>query len=700
MPKSSKKRKEKAADFAKAKLKLGKGKQPASNVIDTSFKARSVALPNQTIRTEEHVAEHGVPTTRRRLTYDDLLVHLRHYSPGMRKDALQGLRELLGDHPELIVPNLGSLLNAVAKLIADDDHSVRKSLITFLEWVLDQIPSSALIPHAPPLLLFAAAALAHILAAVRADAVRVIRVLLEHVPTAVVSGAGLRSVAEEGPGARILDGLLAALGIGDSRGVGGDASLTNSTKSTLLSTLSLFLQHALVSPSSSASPGATTGSIPTWYFANSFPSVTAFESFVGTFASRDSNLGLLEGYAELDKFGIVRGPIGCDLDTLESGDLGLDFDNLENGTGSDTSALTVLASRLHPLLTATFLDNAPQLNLELSSTSASLDLVLNVTNLTRLIYGAAIRDGNPNEETFDNLNALLGHMAPYFPFGDRIGLGIGETIGIKVREAMQTLNLAYCELVSLLVSRTLPTDPISRRRAKKGGKGTGEDLGGSQVSEVAAYIVRCLRGGAGSTTGLASALSSTSYIALLPTLWALRTEQDVMSTVLQHATSGSGVGNKAVKRAATEFVGRIVLLDSDPRCISTVGLDKESVKEWVLGLPRTVWEFGEKDVRGTEVVLLVLLRVNQRRLFDEMTLGVLRHRLAPFFIIDHATRGPVPGPWTKLPEHTQRLALDTASSLCQGGEEGVAELSSAVERATAGKKPADYWQYVRVTPQP
>jgi hypothetical protein len=40
MPKASKKRKEKAADFAKAKLKLGKGKQLPSNAIDTSFKAR------------------------------------------------------------------------------------------------------------------------------------------------------------------------------------------------------------------------------------------------------------------------------------------------------------------------------------------------------------------------------------------------------------------------------------------------------------------------------------------------------------------------------------------------------------------------------------------------------------------------------------------------------------------------------------
>lgn len=59
---------------------------------------------------------------------------------------------------------------------------------------------------------------------------------------------------------------------------------------------------------------------------------------------------------------------------------------------------------------------------------------------------------------------------------------------------MQTLNLAYCELVSLLVSRNLPNEQVSRRRAKKGGKGTGGGTSGSQVGEIAAYIIRCLRG--------------------------------------------------------------------------------------------------------------------------------------------------------------------------------------------------------------
>ncbi|KAG9125814.1 hypothetical protein FRC07_006109 [Ceratobasidium sp. 392] len=532
MPKSSKKRKEKAADFAKAKLKLGKGKKPASNEIDTSFKARSVALPNQTIRTEEHVTEQGVPTTRRRLTYDDLLVHLKHYSPATRRDALQGLRELLGDHSEMIVPNLGSLLGAVAKLIADD---------------------STLTPHTPPLLLFTAAALAHISATVRADAVRIVSVLLERAPQTVVSGASLRERGEEGPGARILEGLMAAVGAGESKGVGSNISLTNAAKTVLLETLSIFLQHALRNPS--VALDSQNDPFPTWYFNSAFPSTSAFDSFVSILAPR-APLGESNG-TKLDRFDLVSGPIGCDLDILQADSFEVD----QTGSDVEDNALNVLVSRLHPILTATFLDNAPQLRLDPASSFASVELVVKVAELARLIYGTSIRDGNPNEETFKNLNALLSHIAPYFPFGETVGLRVGESANIKTREAMQNLNLAYCELVSLLVSRSRQSLESSSRytQPKKRGTGLSDDLGGKQVCEVAVYVVECLRGEIGSATGLASALSLATYTTLLPTLWALRNEQEVLSTVLQHATSTLG-GGKSTKRAAVEFVGRIVLV--------------------------------------------------------------------------------------------------------------------------------------------
>ncbi|KDN39175.1 hypothetical protein RSAG8_08946, partial [Rhizoctonia solani AG-8 WAC10335] len=457
-----------------------------------------------------------------------------------------------------------------SKLIADDDHSVRKSLISFLEWVLDRIPAPTLIPHAPPLLLFAAAALAHISAPVRADSVRVIGILLERVPRAVVSGASLRGTKEEGPGARILDGLLAALGVGDSRGVGSDPSLSDSTKNTLFATLSAFLQHALTTSSPASNPG---NSIPTWFLAGSFPSSTAFDSFITLLAPCElSTAQRNKGAIGLNKGELVAGPMDCDLDGLDT-IATLDIDTLKKDSG--LNPLAVLVSRIHPLLTATFLDNAPQLRLPTQISVQSLELVLSVVELARLTYGALIRDGHASEETFDSLTAFMAHMAPYFPFGEGISLTTVEPANVKTREGFQTLNLTYAELVSLHISRTAPNDPGARRRGKKGGKPMTER---KQVDEVASYVVRALRGEVGSPPGLPSELSLIAYTSLLPTIWALRSENGVIPATMQYATSGSGTGNKAVKRAAVEFMGRIILINSDPLCAEIPSLDNASLE--------------------------------------------------------------------------------------------------------------------------
>ncbi|KAG9074105.1 hypothetical protein FRC06_010931 [Ceratobasidium sp. 370] len=316
--------------------------------------------------------------------------------------------------------------------------------------------------------------------------------------------------------------------------------------------------------------------------------------------------------------------------------------------------------------------------------------------LTRLIYGASIRDESPNDEIFESLNTLLGYITPYFPFGELVGLGIGEIANIKAREAMQGLDIAYCELVSLLLSRPQQPEQGSKRhpRPKKRGAGLSDEFGGKQVREVAAYVVKCLRGEIGSTTSFAPTLSPAAYTTLLPTLWALRGEQGVMSATLRHSTSTPG-GNKPIKQATVEFVGRIVLLDSDPCCITPVGLDREIVKEWALELPRTIWEFGERAVRGSEIVLLVLLRMNQRKSFDHATLRELRRRLIPFFMFTSASGSFVAGPWARLPKETQKLALDLVSSLCQGGSEDTALLAKAIKRATTDKQLLDYWNSIR-----
>ena len=77
----------------KAKLKVGKAKQPAANATNTSVKVKRVSLPSQTVGrgSLEEGAEASTsagPTTKRRLGLDDLVGQLGHYSVHVRKGAL------------------------------------------------------------------------------------------------------------------------------------------------------------------------------------------------------------------------------------------------------------------------------------------------------------------------------------------------------------------------------------------------------------------------------------------------------------------------------------------------------------------------------------------------------------------------------------------------------------------------------------
>ncbi|KAA1090592.1 hypothetical protein PGT21_006248 [Puccinia graminis f. sp. tritici] len=81
------------------------------------FKPAPIALPNQRIRTENA----AIPTTKSNLTLDDLIVRLRHYSPNTRKEALQGLQELLDAHRTIWRLNLGTVIHSCACLISDEN---------------------------------------------------------------------------------------------------------------------------------------------------------------------------------------------------------------------------------------------------------------------------------------------------------------------------------------------------------------------------------------------------------------------------------------------------------------------------------------------------------------------------------------------------------------------------------------------------
>ncbi|PSS37555.1 hypothetical protein PHLCEN_2v571 [Hermanssonia centrifuga] len=223
MPKSTKKKKDKAADFSKAKLKLGKEKQTPNNAVDTSFKARSIALPSQTIT---HTKNDATPTTKRRLSFEDLVSHMKHYNSGTRKDAILGIRELFENHPEIVTPSLTVLFSNCIRIIGDEDASVRKGLLAFFGWLLPRVSIDDLAPHAPVLLLFTTSALTHIFPEIRIDAIRFIDLFLEFIPDLVVEGW---SQASGGHGKRVLEGYLGILSAGTAYGEDGDTGPVKAT---------------------------------------------------------------------------------------------------------------------------------------------------------------------------------------------------------------------------------------------------------------------------------------------------------------------------------------------------------------------------------------------------------------------------------------------------------------------------------------
>nr|GAT43229.1 predicted protein [Mycena chlorophos] len=666
MPKSAKKRKDKAADFAKAKLKLGKGKQQPSNAIDTSFKARSIALPSQSIA--KH-ADTAVPTTKRRLSLDDLILHLKHYSAATRKDALFGLREILDAHPHLLDMSLPTIIASTARIIGDEDASVRKSLLDFFSWLFPRVALDDLAPHSTTLLLFTTSAQTHIFPEIRVDAVRLLNIYLEYIPAAIVAGWDRESAT----GHQVLQGYLGILNAGTSFG---DAEgpmkatstasvvLTAASKLVVLQSLSRFLRHA-----TSSSVNSHSNDIDTWYLASSFATRDAYLAFDNLVKSRlervDSNLSQYNG-------------------------------NMEETVNENSVFLAHLARALHSTLISTFLDCAPAVfspNGNVDETQARL--ILAVSDIAKCLYAPVLRNtssATPSARTADDLRSILGYMSPYFPFTP------GNSHDIKTEQTFEALNITYCELSSLAMM--ISADGSTKKPTQSNRR--------QQTERVANYVIQLLKGESTATSQLGRPITPQAYTAILPTLWSLINTsiaesrdlaRGVLLAFVEHGRKASS--KSAVKQLSIEFIARLLLIDTDAQFNDYIGPDvraTEAVTEWVNHLPKCLWELGSSNLTATEIILRFLIVSLQRKsplVCDNQALRLLRSQLVPYFSMTHPTRGQIVGPYSKLPPGgpLRRLALGLVALITDAEDSA---LSSAVNSAVLGSdSEATYWRNIR-----
>ncbi|KAI9572897.1 Rix1 complex component [Boletus coccyginus] len=745
MPKSSRKKKEKVADFSKAKLKLGKGKKVPSNVIDTSFKARSIALPTQNIAVEK---DDTVPTNKRRQTFNDILSLLKHYSAGTRKDAIFSARELLQDHPGLLERSVAPLLSACVRLIGDEDASVRKTLLSFFDWILPRLEKKDLIPHVPSLLLFTVSAQTHIFPEIRVDAVRFLDLLLDAVPESVVCGWNESGL---GHGKRVLESYLGILsartGSGGAEGTIQATSTTSvvlspQSKLVVLQSLSSFLSHAIDPPpfasgGSHRNVGPATVSIPTWFLRPSFVTTRLYEEHANVFQPSSQGLNgkhltwnmnpefesFDEDFAYDPRFLCGESETAWDLNILL--DLSPEMDDVSRPSG-DIPLIVRLSRTLYSTLTATFLDGAPVVfSPSTNPTETEVQMLMAAFKITRTLYSAILQSADlvhllaPCEE----LKTLLDYLAGYFPFSPahrEAKASAWNSSAMQVEQSFQDLSVIYCELTSLLVlvSHQSGTRNIihrgNRLRAPRHKPLSPLKSRFSQADLVESYVIRLLQGDGGSGAQLPRPISAVVYTALLPTIWALLNQRSgqqpekepssVLVAVLGHAmrtTPGS-----AVKRLTVEFVGRLLLLEKeagyagyfDPRGAGA----KHKFQEWIMHLPKTLWEVGTDNPATTQTIFGVLLRLLQRgsHVIEREQITLLRSRLVPFFMIVHPIRGQVLGPFARIPSsalHVRYLALGLCASLVtdQTRFETVDDgLCNAVSEAVKGTREELYWDRV------
>lgn len=181
----NKKKKKKNEDFKKKRVKVGKRLPKADNYTDTSFKTQTIQVL-QHIRTKDS----ALPTTKRNLSIKDLLSQCQHYNASIRQDGVNGLRELLKEHPDLLTDNLSQVLRRTAELFTDKESTVRQANHRLLRAILPLVNDQALNAFFPQVSAHLCCAMTHIDEDRQQHSLGILDLFLEHFPKQVIRNSG------------------------------------------------------------------------------------------------------------------------------------------------------------------------------------------------------------------------------------------------------------------------------------------------------------------------------------------------------------------------------------------------------------------------------------------------------------------------------------------------------------------------------
>ncbi|KAG9818184.1 rRNA processing protein Ipi1, partial [Aureobasidium melanogenum] len=177
MGSSAKKKREKKQDFQKTKLKVGKTKAKAANFTDTSFKAKSIVLNQQSLST-------AAPSLDQQFAHQLSLASSK--TDSQRRDAINYLTNTITERPDNLPLPVATILPKIQPLILDASNSVRAALTKLLR----ALPPAHVATHVDHMLLYVRAGMTHLAAEIRNSSLDVLEWLLQTAGQELVSCAG------------------------------------------------------------------------------------------------------------------------------------------------------------------------------------------------------------------------------------------------------------------------------------------------------------------------------------------------------------------------------------------------------------------------------------------------------------------------------------------------------------------------------
>lgn len=116
------------------------------------------------------------------LSFQDLLSQMHHYSPGVKQNALLGLKDLLSQYPFLIDAHLSNIISEVAAVFTDKDSGVRGAAVHLLQFLASKIRAEQIAPFFPLVSAHLSSAMTHISEGIQEDSLKVLDILLEAYP--------------------------------------------------------------------------------------------------------------------------------------------------------------------------------------------------------------------------------------------------------------------------------------------------------------------------------------------------------------------------------------------------------------------------------------------------------------------------------------------------------------------------------------